>query len=92
MSENQKQPVRLTVKQILSDLDSGLTRAEIGTKYGLTGADVTRLFKHPDLKGKKTKTPPGFIIVDEYEEYDDTAQADTIDTQEETVETSNSLF
>lgn len=64
----QKEPVKLTVKQILSDLDNGLDRREIATKYGLTHTDVKRMFKHDALKGKKVKSAPGFeLIEDGYE-------------------------
>lgn len=64
----QKEPVKLTVKQILTDLDNGLDRREIATKYGLTFSDVKRMFKHDALKGKKVKSAPGFeLIEDGYE-------------------------
>ena len=49
------QQVQLTTSMILEDLENGLTRPMIQTKYGLSGKDLTELFKHPKLKGKKLK-------------------------------------
>lgn len=59
------QQAQLTVSGILADLDNGLTRPMIQTKYKLSGKDLTELFKHPKLKGKKTKAAPGFVLVDD---------------------------
>ena len=59
------QQVELTVSGILADLDNGLTRANIQSKYNLTGKDLATLFKHPKLKGKKTKVAPKFILIDD---------------------------
>jgi len=41
--------VQLTVSGIKEDLNQGLTRVDIQTKYGLPSRDVTALFKHPKL-------------------------------------------
>jgi hypothetical protein len=57
--------VQLTVSGILNDLNEGLTRDGIRSKYALTAKDVTDLFKHPKLKGKKTKPAPGFSLTDD---------------------------
>lgn len=59
------QQAQLTTSGILADLENGLTRDMIQVKYKLTKKDVTDLFKHPALKGKKTKAAPGFILVDD---------------------------
>ena len=61
------QQVQLTVSGILTDLENGLTRANIQSKYNLTGKDLGILFKHPKLKGKKTKVAPKFILIDDTE-------------------------
>lgn len=53
--------VQLSVEGILADLDNGLTRDEIQSKYGLSNKDMKQVFSHPDLKGKKAKTKPGFV-------------------------------
>jgi len=60
----------LTVSQILADLQSGLTRAEIGEKYGLNGVQVKALFNNPKLKNKKTIKVKGaaFVLVDDTED------------------------
>ena len=58
---------KITVSGILADLENGMTRsitgknynADIGciqNKYDLTSYDLDMLFKHPKLKGKKTKS------------------------------------
>jgi hypothetical protein len=57
--------VQLTVSGILNDLNEGLTRDGIRSKYNLTAKDVSDLFKHPKLKGKKTKPAPGFSLTDD---------------------------
>ncbi len=69
---------KITIKGILEDLANGLTRtnthagyyAEIGCiqdKYSLSDFDMTQLFKHKDLKGKKThkKQVVSFVIVED---------------------------
>jgi hypothetical protein len=48
-------PAVLTVSGILTDLNNGLDRAAIQTKYGLTTAEVSEIFKHPKLKGQRAK-------------------------------------
>jgi hypothetical protein len=76
-----KEPVRITIQGVLSDLESGYTRTtvdknyqgdkkSIEEKYGLNKTQVSQLFKHEKLKGRKTiVTPaPAFILVDEDEE------------------------
>lgn len=50
-----KQPIKLTVSGIMMDLENGLDRAAIATKYGLTSGEVNEVFKHPKLKGLRAK-------------------------------------
>ena len=70
--------MQLTVNQILKDLQNGLTRTfsdkrytsekgSIMEKYNLTKYEVDMLFKHPKLKGRKTKTPKQvtFTLIDD---------------------------
>lgn len=60
---SQQVPIRIAhVQKMLRD---GKTREEIGEFYGLSKADVRRLFQHEDLKGKKTHKKPGFKIIEE---------------------------
>jgi len=48
-------PQTITVSMILEDLESGTDRSGIQTKYGLKTWEVTEMFKHPALKGRKAK-------------------------------------
>ncbi len=59
--------VEVKVSEVLEMLEKGKTREDIGKHYGFTKSDVAELFKHPSLKGKKTKKikEKPFIIVDD---------------------------
>ena len=48
-------PETITVSMILEDLESGIDRTGIQTKYNLEKWEVTQMFQHPTLKGKKAK-------------------------------------
>lgn len=48
-------PSTITVTMILEDLDNGIDRPGIQEKYGLQKWEVTQMFQHPSLKGKKAK-------------------------------------
>ena len=48
-------PQRITVTMILEDLENGIGRTEIREKYNLQAWEVTQMFQHPALKGKKAK-------------------------------------
>jgi len=69
----------VSIQEILNDLENGLTRkpssigyepliGSISEKYGLDNNQLTILFNHPQLKGKKTKKQSSLIIVDTIEE------------------------
>lgn len=64
---NENNQLVISVEGILSDLDNGLDREQIGARYGLTKAEVREMFKHPRLKGKKPKKQSRFILVDSSE-------------------------
>ena len=51
----QETPARITTTMILNDLDNGIDRTGIQEKYGLEKWEVTQMFQHPTLKGKKAK-------------------------------------
>jgi uncharacterized protein (DUF433 family) len=51
----QTTPQRITTTMILDDLNNGIGRDGIKTKYGLETWEVTQMFQHPTLKGKKAK-------------------------------------
>lgn len=65
MAQQEKQKVKLTISQVLDDLSDGLDRKQIRQKYNLTATDVTNLFQHPKLKGKRVKPAPGFELEDD---------------------------
>ena len=60
-------PITLTVTGIINDLNDGIDRDGIATKYGLTKAEVTELFKHPKLTGLRArkKIPVRFTLIDD---------------------------
>jgi len=45
----------ITISSVLGDLNNGLDRAAIATKYGLSTAEVIEVFKHPKLKGLRAR-------------------------------------
>jgi len=53
--ESQPTPQTITTTMILNDLDNGVDRKGIQAKYSLEGWELTEMFKHPVLKGKKAK-------------------------------------
>ena len=48
-------PQTITVTMIIEDLNNGIDRAGIQAKYSLEKWEVTQMFQHPSLKGKKAK-------------------------------------
>jgi len=71
----QGETIKLTVSGILADLDNGLDREKIATKYGLTKQEVNEVFKHPKLQGRRVKRKPAVRFVLE----DDTTSIKTVD-------------
>ena len=69
-------PQTITTSMILDDLDSGIGRDGIKEKYNLEGWEVTQMFKHPALKGKKAKKVRklSFEFVDDTETFVDPNQ------------------
>ena len=45
----------ITVSSVLGDLNNGMDRAAIATKYGLSAAEIAEVFKHPKLKGLRAR-------------------------------------
>lgn len=59
---------KLSLKSILEDLENGLDKEMIGQRYGLTNAEVNRLFREtPQLKGRRPKKKT-FILVNDLDE------------------------
>tara|TARA_R100000234_G_scaffold119212_1_gene101517 strand:+ start:1733 stop:2113 length:381 start_codon:yes stop_codon:yes gene_type:complete len=54
-TETVTKPTRITTTMILNDLDNGIDRTGIQEKYGLEKWEVTQMFQHPTLKGRKAK-------------------------------------
>jgi len=48
-------PQTITVTMIIEDLNNGIDRTGIQAKYNLEKWEVTQMFQHPSLKGKKAK-------------------------------------
>ena len=55
VTQKNKTPNTITVSMILEDLDNGIARTGIQEKYGLEKWEVTQMFQHPALKGKKAR-------------------------------------
>ncbi len=57
---------------IIDDLENGIDRKGIQTKYSLETWEVTEMFKHPVLKGKKVKKKRklSFNFIDDTESVD----------------------
>ena len=55
VTQKNETPATITVTMILEDLDNGIDRAGIQEKYGLEKWEVTQMFQHPTLKGKKAR-------------------------------------
>jgi hypothetical protein len=69
--------IKLTVSGIITDLNNGLDREKIATKYGLTKQEVNEVFKHPKLQGLRVKRKPAVRFVLE----DDTMVAEPVNPQ-----------
>ena len=55
VTQKNETPNTITVSMILEDLDNGIDRTGIQEKYGLEKWEVTQMFQHPTLKGKKAR-------------------------------------
>lgn len=64
----------ISVSAILTDLEDGLQRKDIRAKYALTVKQMSYLFNHPSLKGKKAKKN----VANELEILDDTTAPTTM--------------
>jgi len=48
-------PETITTSMIIEDLENGIDRPGIKEKYGLENWEVSQMFKHPVLKGRKAR-------------------------------------
>ena len=51
----QATPTTISTTMIIEDLENGISRDGIKEKYSLETWEVTQMFQHPTLKGKKAK-------------------------------------
>lgn len=75
----------IVVSDVLNMLDEGKTREEIREFYGISKADLTRLFKNPNLKNKKPRKKPGFILEDDISTKDENPGPERAEAQTGTV-------
>ena len=73
----QATPTTISTTMIIEDLENGISRDGIKEKYSLETWEVTQMFQHPTLKGKKAKK----VRKLSFEFVDDTPQT-TIDVEE----------
>lgn len=101
VTQKNKTPNTITVSMILEDLDNGIDRTGIQEKYGLEKWEVTQMFQHPTLKGKKARKirKLSFNFVDDTADdpnqttipMPDGSQIDELDAAEPSVEASMDL-
>ena len=89
----QETPTQITTTMIINDLENGISREDIKTKYGLETWEVVQMFQHPTLKGKKAKKVRklSFEFVDDSDEQVDPNQTsipveEALPTIEDTLE------
>jgi hypothetical protein len=76
-----KPQIKLTVSGIITDLENGLDRTAIATKYDLSTTEVNEIFKHPKLKGLRPKRKITRIML--IDDTDDNGQATSALVQED---------
>ena len=90
-------PKTITTTMIIEDLDNGIDREGIRTKYNLEKWEVTQMFQHPTLKGRKAKKVKklSFEFVDDTVDHNQTtipmpdgSTIDELDAAEPAVEAS----
>ena len=82
--ESNTTPETITTSMIIADLENGIDRTGIKSKYSLETWEVKQMFDHPRLKGKKAKKVRrlSFSFVDDYV---DPAQIDIEDAIKEEI-------
>ena len=83
-------PSTITTTMILADLENGIDRPGIKAKYNLEGWELTEMFKHPVLKGKKAsrKRKMSFNFVDDTAPSGEPAAKEEVRTIESSVDNS----
>lgn len=81
--EETKVTPTIRISDVIELLETGHTREDIATHYGINKADCKRVFEHPKLKGRKTRKV-GYVLVDDTEENQEESKALTpVKTEEE---------
>tara|TARA_R100000781_G_C4080448_1_gene127517 strand:- start:2641 stop:3075 length:435 start_codon:yes stop_codon:yes gene_type:complete len=81
-------PQTITTTMILDDLENGVGRDGIKEKYNLEGWEVTQMFKHPALKGKKAKK----VRKLSFDFVDDTVNPNQLDLEDQIKEEETELL
>ena len=99
--------VKVKISDVLSLLDQGKTRKEIGEHYNLSNNDVKAMFLHPELKGRRTKAKKevgfvfeedttteeeGYTMVDVVNEIKDQQEEETIEVAQKDPEEQVGFF
>ena len=86
--ESNTTPETITTSMIIADLENGIDRTGIKTKYDLETWEVKQMFDHPKLKGKKAKKirKLSFSFVDDVNEDVLPGQIDIEDAIKEEIE------
>ena len=84
----QETPTRITISMIITDLENGIDRTGIQEKYGIEKWEVTQMFQHPTLKGRKAKKVKklSFNFVDDTETVDPNQTSIPVETGSATIE------
>lgn len=82
-----KEPNVYNAKEILEMLKNGMTREDIAEHFNVSMAEIREVFKHPDLKGRKTRQVPKVRVVGLEEETQEETPQETAteENQEENI-------
>lgn len=61
---------QISLAGVIGLIEAGKSRTAIGEHYGLNKSDVDRMFKHPDLKGRRQKKEAAFTLIEDWKEGD----------------------
>lgn len=91
--ESQPTPQNITTTMIINDLENGIDRKGIQTKYSLQAWEVAEMFKHPVLKGKKVKKKRklSFNFIDDSSNITDPAQVTVQDVIDDVMGPDNTI-
>jgi len=71
---------KLKLSEVITAIDSGLTRKQIKKEFDLTVEDMRTIFAHPELKNRKPKVRNVIFVDDSItEEIDSKSESENID-------------